>query len=264
MEISDVSTQEATRCLKELIFIRSLMTYKEEHMQKIYSLVPGKQGGESYAAFTIHRLKDVDCVTYKVVIYYTHLAQACLINTPSMKRVLERELGGGICLRSRIPEFDCSHRGSFRFKDLNVFENAVGYLFPKISCGTVETFCLGVRWGARDDVRNMNWAEGCEWVSPSGKTSLEALYAAPADDSIMTASVWGGMVIDGPRDLVQFLVARVRTYPVSREILVVPRGWAGVPGCIVSDERDEALGLSRSRLARIQTYLCGEGNLDCA
>eukprot|EP00808_Paulinella_micropora_P006330 g37402.t1 len=103
-----------------------------------------------------------------------------------------------------------------------------------------------------------------EWVSPSGKTSLEALYAAPADDSIMTASVWGGMVIDGPRDLVQFLVARVRTYPMSREILVVPRGWAGVPGCIVSDERDEALGLSRSRLARIQTYLCGEGNLDCA
>eukprot|EP00808_Paulinella_micropora_P017132 g54645.t1 len=36
-----------------------------------------------------------------------------------------------------------------------------------------------------------------EWVSPSGKTSLEALYAAPADDTIMTASVWGGMVTDG-------------------------------------------------------------------
>eukprot|EP00808_Paulinella_micropora_P000935 g76872.t1 len=103
-----------------------------------------------------------------------------------------------------------------------------------------------------------------EWVSPSGKASLEALYAAPADNTIMTASVWGGMVTDGSRDLVQFLVARVRTYAVSREILVVPRGWAGVPGCIVSDERDEALSLSRSRLARIQTYPCGEGDLDCA
>eukprot|EP00808_Paulinella_micropora_P015789 g1802.t1 len=40
----------------------------------------------------------------------------------------------------------------------------------------------------------------------------------------------------------QFPVVRFRAYPVSRETLVVPYGWAGYLDIVIADGEDEALG----------------------